>query len=173
MYTAVFGYARLAALFVVCLGQSGVLGCQSGVLRCSAAAALPGPPAGRNGPSGLIYTYSLQTCWHSSTGMSCPGWQWHRTGSRWSPVRTLPVAPLWCDLGFFPNSRGNKAAANLRPREKLEQAKHILGLYQQIRERNQTQVEFTSNCSHRSRRTSGNLGFPGCHLGTTHMEPKY
>ena len=30
-------------------------------------------------------------------------------------VRTLPVAPLWCDLGFFPNSRGNKAAANLRP----------------------------------------------------------
>ena len=22
---------------------------------------------------------------------------------------------LWCDLGFFPNSRGNKAAANLRP----------------------------------------------------------
>ena len=22
------------------------------------------------------------------------------TGSRWSPVRTLPVAPLWCDLGF-------------------------------------------------------------------------
>ena len=49
-------------------------------------------------------------------GMSCPSWQWHRTGSRWSPVRTLPVAPLWCDLGFFPNSRGNKAAANLRPR---------------------------------------------------------
>ena len=48
-------------------------------------------------------------------GMSCPSWQWHRTGSSWSPVRTLPVAPLWCDLGFFPNSRGNKAAANLRP----------------------------------------------------------
>ena len=22
---------------------------------------------------------------------------------------------VWCDLGFFPNSRGNKAAANLRP----------------------------------------------------------
>ena len=42
-------------------------------------------------------------------------WQWHRIGSRWSPVRTLPVAPLWCDLGFVPNSRGNKAAANLRP----------------------------------------------------------
>ena len=48
-------------------------------------------------------------------GMSCPSWQWHRTGSRWSPVRTLPVAPLWCDLGFVPNSRGNKAAANLCP----------------------------------------------------------
>ena len=47
--------------------------------------------------------------------MSCPSWQWHRNGSRWSPVRTLPVAPLWCDLGFVPNSRGNKAAANLRP----------------------------------------------------------
>ena len=25
------------------------------------------------------------------------------------------MAPLWCDLGFVPNSRGNKAAANLRP----------------------------------------------------------
>ena len=40
-------------------------------------------------------------------------WQWHRTGSSWSPVRTLPVAPLWCDQGFVLNSRGNKAAANL------------------------------------------------------------
>ena len=47
--------------------------------------------------------------------MSCPIWQWHRTGSRWPPVRTLPVAPLWCDLGFFPNSRGYKSSANLRP----------------------------------------------------------
>ena len=47
--------------------------------------------------------------------MSCPSWQWHRTGSCWSPVRTLPVAPLWCDLGFVPNSRGNKAAVNLHP----------------------------------------------------------
>ena len=26
---------------------------------------------------------------------------------------------LWCDLGFFPNSHGNKAAANLRPRPKI------------------------------------------------------
>ena len=25
------------------------------------------------------------------------------------------MAPLWCDLGFIPNGRGNKAAANLRP----------------------------------------------------------
>ena len=30
-----------------------------------------------------------------------------------SPLRTLPAAPLRCDLGFVPNSRGNKAAANL------------------------------------------------------------
>ena len=51
--------------------------------------------------------------------MSCPSWQWHRTGSRWSPVRTLQVAPLWCDLGFFPNSRGNEAAANLRPKNEV------------------------------------------------------
>ena len=34
-----------------------------------------------------------------SLGMSCPSWQWHKTGYRWSPVRTIPVAPLWCDLG--------------------------------------------------------------------------
>ena len=53
---------------------------------------------------------------HVYIGMSCPSWQWHRAGSRWFPVRTLPVAPLWCDLGFVPNSRGNKAAANLRPK---------------------------------------------------------
>ena len=44
-----------------------------------------------------------------------PCWQWHRIGSGWSPVWSLPLAPLQCDLGFFPNSRGNKAAANLRP----------------------------------------------------------
>ena len=51
--------------------------------------------------------------------MSCPSWQWHRTGSRWSPVRTLPVAaPLWFDLGFVPNSRGNKAAANPHPKSR-------------------------------------------------------
>ena len=47
--------------------------------------------------------------------MFCPSWKWHITGSLWSPVRTLQVAPLWCDLGFFPNSRGNKAAQNLCP----------------------------------------------------------
>ena len=28
-------------------------------------------------------------------------------------------SPLWCDLGFFPNSRGIKAAANLRPSVQL------------------------------------------------------
>ena len=32
-------------------------------------------------------------------GMSCPSWQWHRTGYLWPPVRNLLVAPLWCDLG--------------------------------------------------------------------------
>ena len=61
----------------------------------------------------LQCTYT--TCY--ITGMSCPSWQWHRTGSSWSPVRTLPVAPLWCDLGFFPYSRGNKAAANLKKKK--------------------------------------------------------
>ena len=30
---------------------------------------------------------------------SCPSCQWNRTGYHWSPVRTLLVAPLWCDLG--------------------------------------------------------------------------
>ena len=55
---------------------------------------------------------------HNEVGMSCPSWQWNRTGSCWSPVRTRPVAPLWCDLGFFPTSRGNKGRANLRPSEK-------------------------------------------------------
>ena len=47
--------------------------------------------------------------------MSCPSWQWHRTGYSWSPVQTLPGAPLWCDLGFFLNSSGNEAAENLHP----------------------------------------------------------
>ena len=36
----------------------------------------------------------------SVRGMSCPSWQWHRTGYRWSPVPTQPVAPLLCDLGY-------------------------------------------------------------------------
>ena len=58
---------------------------------------------------------TTSVCASLCQGMSCPSWQWHRTGSRWILVRTLPVAPLWCDLGFVPNSRGNKAAANLRP----------------------------------------------------------
>ena len=53
--------------------------------------------------------------YHVQIGMSCPSCQWHRTGSSWFPVRTLPVAPLWYDLGFFPNSHGNKAVANLLP----------------------------------------------------------
>ena len=51
----------------------------------------------------------------SNLGMSCPSWQWHRSGSSWSPVLYLPVAPLWCDLGFFPNSRGNKSCCEPPP----------------------------------------------------------
>ena len=52
--------------------------------------------------------------------MPLPTWtrdvlSWHRTGSRWSPVRTLPVTPLWCDLGFFPNSRGIKSCGDPPP----------------------------------------------------------
>ena len=50
----------------------------------------------------------------------CFIYKWHRTGSSWSPVRTLPVAPVWCDLGFFPNSRSDKAAANLRPKQQQQ-----------------------------------------------------
>ena len=69
--------------------------------------------AGRGDAAGVCR--AAPVAWAAFLGMSCPSWQWHRTGSRWSPVWTLPVAPLWCDLGFFPNSRGNKAAANLRP----------------------------------------------------------
>ena len=38
---------------------------------------------------------------HRCKGMSCPSWQWHRAGYRWQPVRTLPVAPLGCDLWDF------------------------------------------------------------------------
>ena len=38
---------------------------------------------------------STTVCRQSTTGIT----QWHRTGYRWFQVRTLPVAPLWCDLG--------------------------------------------------------------------------
>ena len=51
----------------------------------------------------LIDQYERESIAESMRIMSCPSWQGHRTRSRWSPVRTLPVAPLWCDLGFFPN----------------------------------------------------------------------
>ena len=80
-------------------------GCQCAVI--SSESGCPVVPASPMAP---------RPSYHFKLGMSCPSWQWHRTGSRWSPVRTLPVAPLWCDLGFFPNSRNNKAAAILRPR---------------------------------------------------------
>ena len=43
------------------------------------------------------YVYEFRVIY---IGMSCPSWPRHRTGYRRSPVRTLPVAPLWCDLDF-------------------------------------------------------------------------
>ena len=51
-------------------------------------------------------------------GMSCPSWQWHGTGNHWFPVPTLPgptcgALVVWPGT-LFPNSRGNKAAVNLR-----------------------------------------------------------
>ena len=58
--------------------------------------------------------------------LSCPSWQWHRAGSCWSPVRTLQVAPLWCDLRFFQNSCGNKAAENLCPVQVAEHFSFLL-----------------------------------------------
>ena len=63
--------------------------------------------------------------------MSCPSWQWHRTGSSWSLVRTLPVAPLWCDQGFFLNSCGDKAAANLSP-VPLQNVNSVVTAYKQM-----------------------------------------
>ena len=57
----------------------------------------------------------LQPAGAGKKNMSCPSWQWHRIASRWFSDRTLPVAPLWCDLGIVPNSLGNKTAENPRP----------------------------------------------------------
>ena len=62
-------------------------------------------PEARRG-TGLIYClliyylpiyYLLILLLYYLPGMpvSCPSWQWHRTGYSWSPVRTLPEAPLW------------------------------------------------------------------------------
>ena len=69
----------------------------------------PGPqlkpawPPTRQGRRGVrarrLRNFRVQVSGQPNTGMSCPSWQWHRTGYRRSPVRTLPVAPLWCDLG--------------------------------------------------------------------------
>ena len=41
---------------------------------------------------------------------------------QYNPSVIFPVAPLWCDLGFFPNSRGYKAATNLRPNSQLSES---------------------------------------------------
>ena len=51
-------------------------------------------------------------------GMSCPSWQWHRIGYRWSPVRTLPVAPLWCDLGRCPEQSWLESCGESPPKNK-------------------------------------------------------
>ena len=45
-------------------------------------------------------------------GMSCPSWQWHRTGYSWLPVWTCSSLVVWPGI-FSPNSHGNNAAANL------------------------------------------------------------
>ena len=47
----------------------------------------PAGPAAGSRPGGSLTQKVL--------GMSCPSWQRHRSGRRWSPVRTIPVAPLW------------------------------------------------------------------------------
>ena len=79
----------------------------------------------------------------ANIGMSCPSWQWHRIGSRWSPVRSLPVAPLWCDLVFFPTvvviklrrtsalvfqPNFKKKIANRAPKDTLNSAQHCFRL---------------------------------------------
>ena len=51
-----------------------------------------------------LHQHCSSFCWafrliiHVHIGMSCPSWpswQWHRTGSSWSPVRTLQSGGLW------------------------------------------------------------------------------
>ena len=90
------------------------------LLLCLMALAHAGASASNDlEPRDLFPTWSCIQSWRyhhtNDIGMSCPSWQWHRTGSRWSPVRTLPVAPLWCDLEFVPNSRGNKSCGEPSP----------------------------------------------------------
>ena len=63
----------------------------------------PPGPAGRGEAKKYLSYFIL---------MSCQSWQWHRTEYRWSPVRTLLVAPLWPGVTvwpgiLFPNSRGH------------------------------------------------------------------
>ena len=65
--------------------------------------------------------------------MSCPSWQWHRTWSHWFPVPTLPVAPLYSDLGFIQNSCGNKAAVNLCPALDCRQPINFLAFWGKCR----------------------------------------
>ena len=68
-------------------------------------------------PASVIHFFWKHALQRIMIGMSCPSWQWHRAGYSWSPVRTLPVALLWCNLGLrslLLNSRGNKAVATPR-----------------------------------------------------------
>ena len=89
--------------------------CQEQVIQiCSGMSKFVGAATVQVKGNHIPQTRTYRTCQVSKTQSPC--WQWHRTGSSWSSVLTLLVAPLWCDLVFFPNSRGNKAAANLRPK---------------------------------------------------------
>ena len=67
-------------------------------------------------------------------------------------VRTLPVAPLWCDLGFVPDSRGNKAAANLRLSEMVQTSLAEKELIQQTK----TLQSLTPKCGLNTTATSDN-----------------
>ena len=50
--------------------------------------------------------------------MSCPSWQWQRTGNQFEPYRWRPCGVTWDSSRTL--SRGNKAAANFRPKSLLQ-----------------------------------------------------
>ena len=65
--------------------------------------------------TGLLSISSLfWSIFWQSFKITCPSWQRHRTWYSQSLVRTLPVAPLWCDMGCcYRTVVVIKAAANL------------------------------------------------------------